>query len=72
MAGKWPFGAFLQNKSTKTRATKNKTTKKTKNRPPKSFVVAFWQTTPMFGKCLLFKLHSFMSAKLCFAENTIK
>ena len=58
----------------KTQATKNKTTKKQKRKNiPKKDLFAFWQTTPIFGKSLfLFKLHSFMSTKLCFAENTIK
>ena len=67
------FGPFLQNTRTKTQATKNKTTKKQTKNIPKKDLFAFWQTTSIFGKFLfLFKLHSFMSTKLCFAESTIK
>ena len=48
----------------------NKTTQK-KNRPKNTFL-HFGKQPLIFGKFLFFKLHSFMSAKLCFAENTIK
>ena len=47
--------------------------KKTKppkpKKAPKKHLCPFWQTTPIF--CFFFLL-SLMSAKLCFAENTIK
>ena len=51
-----------------------KRTKKTKRPPPpKKNLLHVGKQTQIFGKFLLFfNLHSFISAKLCFAENTIK
>ena len=72
-AGNNLLGPFYKTKTQKHKNTK-KTTKpqKTKNWPNRHFF-EFWQRAPLFGKfCLFFKLHSFMSAKLCLAENTIK
>ena len=50
----------------------NKTIKKTKTNERKH-LLACWQTTPIFCKFMFFfDLHSFISARLCCAENTIK
>ena len=66
------LGPFYKTQAQKHRQQKTKPPKSKKNIPPKN-LFAFWQTTPIFGKFLFFfKLHSFMSTKLCFAENTIK
>ena len=62
------FGPSYKNKRTKTQRKINKTTKK----QIKNFLHVGKQP-PIFGKFLFFfNLHSFISAKLCFAENTIK
>ena len=66
------LGPLYKTQAQKHRQQKNKTTKK-QNKHAQKNLFAFWQTTPIFGNFLFFfKLHSFMSTKLCFAENTIK
>ena len=66
------FGPFYKTQDKNT-GNKKQNHQKNKKNIPKKDLFAFWQTTPIFGKFLfLFKLHSFMSTKLCFAENTIK
>ena len=60
-----------RHKNTGNKKQNHRKAKKKKNIPKKTFL-HFWQTTTIFGKFLVFKLHSFMSTKLCFAENTIK
>ena len=67
------FGPFYKTQEPKHRQQKTKPPKSKKKNIPKKDLFAFWQTTSIFGKFLfLFKLHSFMSTKLCFAESTIK
>ena len=65
------LGPFYKTQDKNTSNKKQNHQKKKKNIPKKD-LFAFGQTTPIFGKFLFsFKLHSFMSTKLCFAENTI-
>ena len=66
------FWLLYKTKTQKHREIKTKTTKIPKHRPKTSFL-HFGKQPPIFGNfCFFFKLHSFMSAKLCFVENTIK
>ena len=63
------WGAF-SNKKEQLQREKNKTTPPPAN---KNTFLHVGKQPPMFGKFLFFfNLHSFISAKLCFAENTIK
>ena len=64
------FLGLLQNKRTKLRE-RNKTTRNPS--PPKKHLFACWQTTLQFlVNSAFFNLRSFISAKLCFSENSIK
>ena len=64
------FGPSYKAKAQNTGNKQNKTTPKRKW-PKNTFLFAFWQTIPFFVNVCFFKVHSFMSAKLCFVENTI-
>ena len=60
-------------KKTKAQKHGQQKAKPPKTKMTKKHLIAFWQTTPFLViLCFFFKLYSFVSAKLCFAENTIK
>ena len=66
------LGLFPNKKQQKTQRYKTKPPKN-KNDKQKEHLVACWQTPPpISGNFCFFNLHSCISAKLCFADDTIK
>ena len=66
------LGPFYKTQAQKHRQQKNKTTKTQQTYPKKTFLHFGKQPLFLVNLFFFFKLHSFMSTKLCFAENTIK
>ena len=63
---------LFPNKENKKHKEKTKPPNNNKHKPKNTFLHV-GKDPPIFGKSFLFfKLHSFISAKVCFAENTIK
>ena len=66
------FGPFYKTKAQKHRENKTKPPNNQKTTDQKNTFMHFGKRPLIFGILFFFKLHSFMSAKLCLAENTIK
>ena len=66
------LGPFYKTQAQKHRQQKTKPPKSKKTYPKKNFLHFGKQPLFLVNFCFFFKLHSFMSTKLCFAENTIK